>query len=383
MIYRRTKKEMPVGTDEIKALLEEGVELIELASPVSIEKDTQHQLLLTCIKMKLGEPDESGRGRPVIVKDSEFELVFDSIITAIGQDIFLDFLPKGKLEVNPSTFETQFENVFAGGDVLRGADSLINAIGDGRSAAMKILIKSRIIPDRNFEREKKISLAEFQKKQACRVFGINLPETELSERKSFELVNPVLTDEQAIKEAERCLYCDDICNICVGVCPNFANVAFETKEMSVPVYKINSNKNDKKFEVVDRFNVAQSNQIINVVDFCNECGNCVTFCPTNGSPFQTKPRFFLTKESFSKAEFGFFISENQIKYKSQSGIESLSLNDTMLVYENQDLTVDLDKNNFNVIEVKFKTELKKEFIMEKAAEMYYLFKNLNNHSLLL
>jgi putative selenate reductase len=382
MIYRRTKKEMPVGADEIKALLEEGVELIELTTPVSIRQNNQQQLFLTCIKMNLGEPDQSGRGRPVPIKGTEFELKFDSIITAIGQDIYLDFLPDEKLQVNPNTFETQFENVFAGGDVLRGADSLINAIGDGRKAAKEIINKFKIISVQKTEMGEKISLAEFQKKQAYREFGIKLPETDLSERNSFELVNPVLTNEQAIKEAERCLYCDDICNICVGVCPNFANVAFETERKRIPVYKIFNNVNEQKFEVISHFQIDQTNQILNIADFCNECGNCVTFCPTNGSPFQIKPRFYLTEESFKKEEFGYLISKNQIKYKSKSGVESLSLKDLFLIYENKNIIANFDKDNFELIEFSFRSNIPEEIILEKAAEMYYLFINLNNHSLL-
>ena len=383
MIYRRTKKEMPVGADEIKALLEEGVELIELAAPLSISKAEKNKLELSCILMRLGETDESGRRKPVPVKGSEFEIKFDSIITAIGQDIKVDFLPNVKLRVNRSTLETQFKDVFAGGDVLRGADSLINAIGDGRIAAMNITKKSKIISEQRYEREKKLSSAEFQKKQAYREFGIDLPETELNGRKSFELVNPVLTDEQAVKEAGRCLYCDDICNVCVTVCPNFANVCFESEKMRIPIYKISRNGNQNTIELIDHFNFQQSYQILNIADFCNECGNCVTFCPTSGSPFQTKPRFYLTEDSFNNEEFGYFISKDQIKYKSNSGIESLTLNNSFLIYENKNVVARLEKNNFKLVEVKFKTDISDEFILDKVAEMYYLFTNLNSHSLLI
>jgi putative selenate reductase len=382
MIYRRTKKEMPVGADEIQALLEEGVELIELTAPLSIMQNNQQQLLITCIKMHLGEPDQSGRRRPVPIKGTEFEMKFDSIITSIGQDIYLDFLPDEELQVNQNTFETQFENVFAGGDVLRGADSLINAIGDGKSAAMKILEKSGMKTNKKAEPEKKFSLAEIQMKQAYREFGIKLPETDLSERNSFKLVNPVLTDEQAIKEAKRCLYCDDICNICVGVCPNFANLAFESERNRIPIYKICENENEKNFEVIDYFNIDQENQILNVADFCNECGNCVTFCPTNGSPFQKKPRFYLTEDSLDKEEFGYLISNNQIKYKSKSGVETLSLKDPYLIYEKKNIIASFDRDNFELIKYSLKSNIHQEITLEKASEMYYLFTNLNNHSLL-
>ena len=247
----------------------------------------------------------------------------------------------------------------------------------------ELSIKSKIKLNKNLTPTKKLSLAEFQKKQAHREFGIELPETDLSERTSFELVNPVLTHEQAIKEAERCLYCDDICNICVGVCPNFANVAFESDKMQIPVYKVYNNGSDRKFKVINYFEIKQSNQILNVADFCNECGNCVTFCPTNGSPFQTKPRFYLTEDSFNKEEFGYYISENLIKYKNKSGIEYLSLKDNLMTYENDNVIVNFDKNNFDLIDFKFKTNAFNEIVLQQAAEMYYLFINLNKHSLLI
>ncbi len=382
MIYRRTKKEMPVGDDEIEALLNEGVKLIQLTSPVSITKNSNNDLILECIKMELGQEDESGRRRPIPVIGSEFKLKFNSIITAIGQDIVIDFIKGENLKVNPNTYETQFDNVFAGGDVLRGANSLINAIGDGRTAAKRIIEKSKSKSHNKIEVTKKLSLAEFQKKQSHREFGIKLPETDLNERRSFDLVNPVLTLEQAINEAERCLYCDDICNICVGVCPNFANVAFESNKMRIPVYTVYKNNEHTKFEVTNYFEIKQNNQILNVADFCNKCGNCVTFCPTSGSPFQTKPRFHLTKDSFNKEEYGYYISEKQIKYKNKSGIEYLSLKDDLMIYESDNVIINFNKNNFDLIDLKFKTNAFNEIVLKQAAEMYYLFINLNNHTLL-
>lgn len=383
MIYRRTKNEMPVGSDELKALLDEGVKLIELATPVSILKDNQHKLVLTCTKMKLGEPDESGRRRPVPIKDSEFEMKFDSVITAIGQDVVLDFLPDKKLVIDPETNETQHKNVFAGGDALRGADSLINAIGDGKDVAETIIKKAFDSPGKKaIESSKKISLMEFQKKQAHREFGIELPEIEKSMRNGFELVNPVLSDEQAGKEAERCLYCNDVCNICIGVCPNFSNLSFTTAPAKIPIYRVSKNRAENFIEVINHLDIKQDVQIINIADFCNECGNCNTFCPTSGAPYLTKPRFYLTEESFNKEDYGYFISEKQMKYKSKSGIESLSLKDNLLIYENNQVVVNFDKDNFELIKLKFKSQNINEIVLEHATEMCYLFMNLNNYSLL-
>jgi putative selenate reductase len=168
----------------------------------------------------------------------------------------------------------------------------------------------------------------------------------------------------------------------VGVCPNFANVGFESAKMNIPVYKGYNTGSSTKFEVDDHFEIKQDHQIFNIADFCNECGNCVTFCPTSGSPFQTKPRFYLTEESFNNEEYGYFISKNQIRYKSKLGIESLSLKNEFIIYENDSIVVNFNKNNFDLVELNFKDDNMNELILERASEMYYLFVNLSNHTLL-
>jgi len=384
MLYRRTKAEMPAGLDEITALLDEGVQLLELIAPILIRSNTDSSLLLECVKMQLTEKDESGRRKPVPVTGSEFNLMFDNIITAIGQDVELDFIPEKILLIDNETNETQIANVFAGGDAIRGADSLINAMGDGRKATQNIIQKAIEREQISVEEtDQKLSPLEFQRKLAYREVGISLPEIELDKRISFDLVHPVLDEDTAVKEAQRCLYCNDVCNICVGVCPNFANVGFESDRMKIPVYKVYNNGNHKKFEVVNYFEIKQNNQILNVADFCNECGNCVTFCPTIGSPFLKKPRFYLIEDSFNKEEYGYYISEKQIKYKNKSGIEYLSLKDDLMVYENDTVVVNFKNDNFDLVEVKFRNDFIKEIILERATEMYYLFKNLENHSLLI
>jgi len=97
VIYRRTINEMPADREEIEALSKEGIDIIQLTAPLSIEK-INNKLHLTCIKMELSEKDASGRRRPVPVKGSEFVLQFDNILTAIGQDIDLNFLFSGRIQ---------------------------------------------------------------------------------------------------------------------------------------------------------------------------------------------------------------------------------------------------------------------------------------------
>ncbi|PIW69662.1 MAG: putative selenate reductase subunit YgfK [Ignavibacteriales bacterium CG12_big_fil_rev_8_21_14_0_65_30_8] len=378
MIYRRTKNEMPVGDDEIKAVLEEGIDLIELAAPLSISQKDE-KLNIKLIKMKLGDKDESGRRRPIQIENSEFNLNFDSIITAIGQDISYDFIDEKSIKINHKTFETQIPNVFAGGDVLRGADSLINAMGDGKKAAEEIINRSnKILKTETAEQKKKLSFDEFQKIQAHRKFGDDLPEISLEERTGFKMVHPVLDEETAKQEAERCLFCEDVCNICVGVCPNFSNVSFEVEKTELPVWQIIKKGNDFSFNQVDSFVVKQENQILNIGDFCNECGNCDTFCPTSGAPYKTKPHFYLTEGSFNSERLGYFITNNSIKFKNNGNLESLSLSNDFLFYESNDVIVKFNKNDFSIMEINFKTDAK-ELNLKHAAEMFFLLKSLKNN----
>lgn len=376
VVYRRTIKEMPADPEEIKALIEEGIYIFELAAPLSINK-TGNQLELVCTKMQLGESDESGRRRPVPITDSDFTMKFDTIISAIGQDTILDFVENDKLILGKDN-ETQFTNIFAGGDATRGADSLINAIGDGKNAAHSIM--KRAIKDFSLdvpEREEKLSLAEYQKKQSYRNYGNKLPEISLNKRNSFDLVHPNMADAEAIAEAQRCLYCNDICNICIGVCPNFANVSFESKKSKIPIYSISINGSVKK-EIFDYLNVDQTNQIFNIGDFCNECGNCNTFCPTNGAPYITKPKFYLTEESFAKEDNCYFIGNNFIKYKNSGNIEKVILENQNFIYT-LDKTIIIFDHNYNIMNIESEEGLTKT--LDKAAEMIYLLSNLKDFSI--
>ncbi len=372
---------MPVGDDEIKALLDEGIILIELTAPLSISPNNS-ELSLKCIKMKLGDEDESGRRRPIPIEKSEFNISFDTIITAIGQNIVLDFVEGNKLNVNEATNETQIANVFAGGDFLRGADSLINAMGDGRKVAENIIRRSiedykipKLTPD------KKISLAEFQRKQAYREYGNSLPEIDVDERTGFDLVNPVLDEEIAKREAERCLFCEDLCNICIGVCPNFSNVSFEAEPTELPVWEVTLNGDDYTIEKIDTFIIKQGNQIFNIGDFCNECGNCDTFCPTSGAPYKTKPHFYLTEESFNSEEIGYYLNNKSLKFKSNGRLELLSFKDDFLIYETSEVVVKFNQNDFSVSDIKFKSDAANGIELRHAAEMYFLLKSLIDYSL--
>ena len=379
VVYRRTISEMPADPEEINALVEEGIYILELAAPLSIS-EVNNQLNLLCQKMELGTPDNSGRRRPIPIEGTEFTLGFDSIITAIGQDTILDFINNEKLIINEKG-ETQFKNIFAGGDATRGADSLINAIGDGKDAAINIINKTVDNYSLKIQEEPdKLNSIQFQKKQAYRKYGNKMPELGLNERDNFNLVHPNLSDAEAIAEAQRCLYCNDVCNICIGVCPNFANVSFQAEKVSIPIYTINLNGNVSS-SITDYLNIEQTNQIFNIGDFCNECGNCNTFCPTNGAPYITKPKFYLTEESFNNENDCYYIGNDVIKFKSSGKLDTMIIDVDSFVYESENVTAIFNRNNYELIDIKLKNEKLNNIRLDKAAEMMYLLSNLNDFSI--
>jgi len=143
IIYRRSQTEMPASSSEVEEALKEGINIIFLAAPSKITR-WNGRLRLECLRMKLGKPDASGRRRPIPIKGSEFATDFDTIIAAIGQtpEIPDQFrLPIGRgntLQVAPDTLATPRDGVFAGGDVVTGPASVIEAIAAGRQAAISI-----------------------------------------------------------------------------------------------------------------------------------------------------------------------------------------------------------------------------------------------------
>jgi len=147
LVYRRTEKEMPARVEEVQNAKEEGVEFMLLTQPVKVIADEKGLAAgLECIKMELGQPDESGRRRPVPVKNSNFVLNADTVIVAIGQNPN-PLLPRATagLKMNDNgtiwvgkDFMTSLPGVFAGGDIITGADTVIQAMGAGKKAAAAI-----------------------------------------------------------------------------------------------------------------------------------------------------------------------------------------------------------------------------------------------------
>ena len=146
IVYRRAREQMPARAEEIHHAEEEGAKLKLLNNPVHIFGDDRHRVVaMECIKMELGEPDDSGRRRPVPVEGSEFTMDLDTVIVAIGNKPNplipqtmpgLEMTKWGTIVVDEKTMQTSVPGVFAGGDIVSGAATVILAMGQGRIAAV-------------------------------------------------------------------------------------------------------------------------------------------------------------------------------------------------------------------------------------------------------
>ncbi len=145
IIYRRSKDEMPARVEEVKHAIEEEIEFMNLHNPVEYFADEKGRVNKIRIqKMELGEPDSSGRRRPIPIENSEFDIGIDTVIVSVGvspNPLIPSVLPDlkitrwGTIEVDPETMQSSIEDIFAGGDIVRGGATVILAMGDGRKAA--------------------------------------------------------------------------------------------------------------------------------------------------------------------------------------------------------------------------------------------------------
>ncbi len=363
IIYRRTKKQMPANFVEIQAVLDEGIEIMELAEPVLINTSDGRIKSLVCNKMQLGEKDDSGRARPVKIRGTEFKMELDTIIPAVGQNIAIDFLSEKQLKTQTNSLETQISNIFIGGDALNGGLSAIAAVGDGRKTAQEIIDRAGInFQTRPENNRKESSLNSLMTKKTIKVKSANPTETALSDRDNFKLISSTLTKEQAIQEASRCLLCDEVCNICVTVCPNLAFHSYKIEPVKYELPKLLVS--DGKLTVTEgkTFEITQKYQILHIADWCNQCGNCDTFCPTSGAPYKEKPHLHLSKKVFELEDNGYFLekSENEptLLYKENNQTFTLAEFTDSYQFKTDKFNIHLNKTDFKL--------LKQEEITEKS-----------------
>lgn len=222
IIYRRSRAEMPATKDEVEEAEKEGANILFLATPVKVVTRDGKVTGAECIRMELGEPDASGRRRPIPVKGSEFAVDTDMIISAIGETPDLSFLSQpikvnkdGTIAVSQPTYQTSVPYVFSGGDCITGPATLIEAIAAGNRAARSIdqyLRSGKVTPsdedlvenalhDAGLSRERKGSTIARNPRQIPEQLSIK------DRRLNFDEVEKCFTAETATQEAKRCLRC--------------------------------------------------------------------------------------------------------------------------------------------------------------------------------
>lgn len=216
--YRRTEKEMPAEEIEIHEAKEEGVKFNFLIAPVKLSKKGD-KLVLTCQKMELGEPDASGRRRPVPVEGSEFDVEADTVIAAIGQktDPTKDMLVNkwGDIDVCSKTYRMK-DNVFAAGDCVTGAATVVEGVTGGRKIALAI---SDFLTGKEHEEEKLINVSRghWQSLSKDDLVYVGSPSEDArielhfidleDRRKTFKEVTSTFSEEEIKQEGKRCIEC--------------------------------------------------------------------------------------------------------------------------------------------------------------------------------
>lgn len=375
--YRRTRKEMPADIEEIEAALDEGVRIVELCAPEEVLADGGRVSGLRCRRMRLVPNPDGGRPRPVPT-DETFTLGADTLIVSIGQRVKAGFLPDAMtLKADPHTSQTSLPNVFAGGDAVRGAATLINAVADGRHAAETILARlglSAQAATATPSDERRPDLDGLRIRQATRVMGPALPERSPEDRLDFDPAIRTLTEEEAMDESRRCLQCDLVCNVCTTVCPNRANVALLSLPMPHPVQVAVRDGDGVRVETLSNRRLEQSYQIVNIADACNECGNCATFCPSAGAPYRDKPRIHLSRESFDNAPDGYRLaSPSRLEGKRGGKAFSLAAEKDGFVFESDALIAHLDGGTLCATKVTLNGDVN-EAALSGAVEAATLFR---------
>ena len=244
LVYRRTKKYMPADAEELEMAIADGVEFLELVAPVE-QKDGK----LICEKMKLGDPDDKGRRKPVPTGEM-VEIPCDTVVSAVGEKVESEVFTRNGITVDEKgipAFKTNLEGVYAGGDAMRGPATVVEGIADAQYFANAVIGEAH---------------------------KFAIPAKAVATREEAVAKKGILC-ESAKCEGDRCLTCNVVCQVCADVCPNRANVVIELPD--------------------------GRQQILHVDRMCNECGNCAVFCPYDSAPYREKFTLFLTREGFDES----------------------------------------------------------------------------------
>jgi formate dehydrogenase major subunit len=346
VIYRRTEKEMPANPIEIHESKLEGVEYMLLTNPSRVNKNDKGQVKsVTCIKMELGEPDASGRRRPVPVEGSDFEVEVDYILAAIGQKTVADFLDDikanagngevkvnrwGDLDANPNTLQTGIPSIFAAGDGVTGPATLIEAIAQARKASLschQYLLGLPITPAKKEFFSKKDNFKAQVSGEYKGYFATQkreeMPTMDPKDRMNFKEVElGYASDEVAHHETHRCLECGctalfecDLKRYSTDYDADQKSLGGDFKEYHIdfrhPYIEIDNNKcilcsrcvricrevvGANALGLVNRgFETYVAPSMGNALQdtYCESCGMCLSTCPTGALsenvPFKPGP----------------------------------------------------------------------------------------------
>jgi formate dehydrogenase major subunit len=319
VIYRRSRDEMPASHEEIEGAMAEGIKFHFLAAPVRLFGANGKVQKLEYVRMKLGEPDASGRRRPIPEEGSETVIPVDMVIAAIGQ--FSDLSPletdaaaKGMpvtrwntIGADPESMSTGMEGIFTAGDVYRGPDTVVRALADGRRAAMAIhqyLVEKKVVPFPKAFNILKGDLKTIDREPFAPTgheARARMPELEPGERiTNFHQIDLGLPEDTARREAERCLSCG-----CMDVFDcRLRRLAFELWALTTTRLEPRIPFNDAlradqhEFIALDPnkcvrckqcYEACALSQCSDAIDFaetpsfnarCVSCGLCLDVCPT-------------------------------------------------------------------------------------------------------
>lgn len=333
ILYRRTRNEMPASSFEIDESLEEGVMIRFLAAPVKVAQSGS-SVLLSCVQMELGEPDASGRRRPVPIEGSEFEILATAVISAIGQKVVPDGIIDtgvgltrwGTIQTDPKTFMTDRAGIFACGDCQSGANIAVRAVGNGRRAAYSVhqyfsgqeVTGEPVLFNSTMGALEDVSEDIFTGYE--KTAKVAMPAIEAKERTTtFKEIETGFSREEARKEAARCLECGcdavDNCKLRTYATRYNADQLYFGGE--VRKYQVDYSHEKIKMEINKCINcgacVRACTEIkgLSVLSFvgrgfttrmtapfgrslvdtaCDGCGECVAVCPTAGIMFKKEFR---------------------------------------------------------------------------------------------
>jgi putative selenate reductase len=320
VLYRRTKREMPADLEEFDNAVDEGANFRFLTNPESMSEDGR----LTCRVMELGEPDSSKRRSPQPT-DETIELTVDTLITAIGEHVDALELKRIGIPVSETgwavtdkrTLESEREGVYMIGDAHGGPSTVVQCIASARKAVEAALDKE-LGPEEDEHKHDHHHDHEHGHEHDAEIDDLvdaQLAEIESEENAFFAqirskkgIIKPAaskeLDDERfGVHEASRCLECSYVCDKCVEVCPNRANIAVDLRDVGL---------------------FANPFQIVHIDAYCNECGNCALFCPWEGKPYTDKFTMFSNAADFENSgNPGMYAEGRSLRLRNEDGVRTI------------------------------------------------------------